>query len=435
MSMLNKKATDLGCYEQGSFGEVGPMGEHDRNNWYSDDCWSNESGKQEFISGPAGYSGDPTAHTPRNEVMYNTGTQDTPLDKLDQHKQNVLPQEGVKVFQTDDIQDVVKHMPQFDFLFAKKAYIQKEPGKDIWNVYSEKGKSLGKGYKSEKAAKERLKQVEMFKHMNKHAAEDGTDKLEEDSYFVDFRVGNGSVDIEPKDMAWNNALVAPQNNSTDQVNPVRGPLIPNVKTAPTNTPGMSQSDAAVADTTKDPLHEEASVMGDVKGKGVTPKIVQPVSNDVKTGSNGFSVSRGGRGGRGSRGARAELSGFVFTKRAATPASTVDTFTGSARRNDQSPWMNEGTNLTSYTEEQKKQIQKLPDFKFGAPLTTAVPQAFEDRLYACDTTNMANGQEFGTWDFFILPTNQKLDKDMNAVEQAETRNDNKLDNETPSKTNK
>lgn len=430
--MLNKKAADMGCYNQGDFGyEVGPMGEHDRNNWASDDFWSNESGKQKYVSGPAGYSGDPTSHAPRNEMIFNPGTQDTPMDKLDKNKQGVLPEEGKKVFQTDDIPELVKHMPEFDFMFAKKAYIQKEPGKEVWNVYSEKGKSLGKGYKSEKEAKERLKQVEMFKHMNKKA-EDGTDKLEDNSYFVDFKVGNGGPDVETQDIAWNNANVVPQ--YTEQPNTVRGPMYPIRQVTPVNAPGMSQSDGDVANTAKDLLHEEASVTGDVKGKGVTQKIVQPVSNDVKTGSNGFSASRGGRGGRGGRGARAELSGFVFTKRAATPASTVDTFTGSARRNDQSPWMNEGTNLTSYTEEQKKQIQKLPEFKFGAPITTAVPQAFEDRLFSCDTTNMANGQEFGTWDFFITPTNQKLDKDMNAVEKAETSKDKKLTKETPSKTN-
>lgn len=45
------------------------------------------------------------------------------------------------------------------------SYIRKEKG--VYNVYSEKGKCLGKGYKTKEEAEKRLKQIEYFKHKNK----------------------------------------------------------------------------------------------------------------------------------------------------------------------------------------------------------------------------------------------------------------------------
>ena len=47
---------------------------------------------------------------------------------------------------------------------GKKAYIEKTPGKEEWCVKSEKGKNMG-CYPSHSKAEERLKTVEMFKHM------------------------------------------------------------------------------------------------------------------------------------------------------------------------------------------------------------------------------------------------------------------------------
>lgn len=46
----------------------------------------------------------------------------------------------------------------------KESYIKKI-NKNTWRVFSEKGKNMGT-YKSEEAAKKRLKQIEFFKHVN-----------------------------------------------------------------------------------------------------------------------------------------------------------------------------------------------------------------------------------------------------------------------------
>ena len=48
----------------------------------------------------------------------------------------------------------------------KKAVIKKLPGKEKWQVLSEKGKNLGT-YDSKEKAEKRLKQVEYFKHLDK----------------------------------------------------------------------------------------------------------------------------------------------------------------------------------------------------------------------------------------------------------------------------
>lgn len=50
----------------------------------------------------------------------------------------------------------------------KQATIKQENG--VYNVYSESGKCLGKGYKTKEEAEKRLKQVEYFKHKDKKAA-------------------------------------------------------------------------------------------------------------------------------------------------------------------------------------------------------------------------------------------------------------------------
>ena len=50
----------------------------------------------------------------------------------------------------------------------KTSVIRKTPGEDEWCVYSEKNPDWSGGCtKSPEMAKERLKEVEMFKHMNK----------------------------------------------------------------------------------------------------------------------------------------------------------------------------------------------------------------------------------------------------------------------------
>lgn len=438
MSMLKKKA-DTGAYEPGAFGEVGPMNEHNDFKWYNESIWNRDTG----YKGPypaAGTEGDPTSHAPRNEMIFNPGHGQTPMDELDEHKLNVIPEGNVAVFDVGDLEDLNDHMTKnppmlntgfrFSANLQTQAYIRKVPGKNEWNVYSESGKSLGKGYKSEKAAKERLKQVEMFKHMDKKA-NNINDVMEDPDLLTgyDFK-GQGAPTGHVIEI--NTGNIAPQENTTPESgmsnkSPVFGVNYPAQQVSPENVPGMNQNDSALA-TDNEEFEAHASVTPSVKGKGVTPSVVNPVSNDLKGGSTGFSGTRGTRGTRGTKSTRAELAGFVFTKNAASRVDTmVDTFTGSERRNDQSPWANEGTNLSSYNREEMAKIKQTPEFKYSGPLNTAIPSTFEERLYATDTTNMAGGTEFGTWDFFITPTNQSLDKDENPLEKQDKEKDTKQNN--------
>ena len=46
----------------------------------------------------------------------------------------------------------------------KTSKVRKKPGKDLWAVYSKKGKKISKWYKSKKKAMKRLRQIEYFKH-------------------------------------------------------------------------------------------------------------------------------------------------------------------------------------------------------------------------------------------------------------------------------
>ena len=42
----------------------------------------------------------------------------------------------------------------------------------------------------------------------------------------------------------------------------------------------------------------------------------------------------------------------------------------------------------------------------------------DRLYDVDSEKMVEGTEFGTWDFFITPTNQNVEQDVLTDEEKE-----------------
>lgn len=44
--------------------------------------------------------------------------------------------------------------------------IRKKRGKQRWAVYSEDGKKLSKWYRSKKKARQRLHEIEFFKHAN-----------------------------------------------------------------------------------------------------------------------------------------------------------------------------------------------------------------------------------------------------------------------------
>ena len=60
----------------------------------------------------------------------------------------------------ETIEDILKAFQNKKM--GKQATIKHENG--VYNVYSESGKCLGKGYKTKEEAQKRLKQVEYFKH-------------------------------------------------------------------------------------------------------------------------------------------------------------------------------------------------------------------------------------------------------------------------------
>lgn len=161
-----------------------------------------------------------------------------------------------------------------------------------------------------------------------------------------------------------------------------------VTTTPVN--GWAQDDSALGE--QDELDTEASVIGDVKGK-VNGKV---------TDSN-FNATRS---------ARASYVGFSLERTAASLMSgTTDTFTGNARRNDQSPWSNEGNNLTSYTKQEKEVIEET-GLSQTQPLNTAIPQPFETRVLRPE--DIASGATFTTMDAFIFPIDMNIETDKSKL---------------------
>lgn len=75
---------------------------------------------------------------------------------------------------------------------GKQATIKHENG--VYNVYSESGKCLGKGYKTKEEAEKRLKQVEYFKHKNASVIKKAKNLSEIDGdaeFMSDLEIGNG----------------------------------------------------------------------------------------------------------------------------------------------------------------------------------------------------------------------------------------------------
>ena len=74
----------------------------------------------------------------------------------------------------------------------KQATIKHENG--VYNVYSESGKCLGKGYKTKEEAEKRLKQVEYFKHKKASVIKKAKNLSEIDGdaeFMSDLEIGNG----------------------------------------------------------------------------------------------------------------------------------------------------------------------------------------------------------------------------------------------------
>ena len=72
--------------------------------------------------------------------------------------------------EADELTSVMNLLIKISGLITKEAIIQKEKkkGKTVYKVKSEKNKKWNGGeYSTEAAAKKRLKEVEMFKHMKK----------------------------------------------------------------------------------------------------------------------------------------------------------------------------------------------------------------------------------------------------------------------------
>ena len=365
MSNLKKKS-DTGSYEAGAMGEVGPMNEHNEFTMYvGPGIWNKEREGVPYCGMP-GFEGYPDAKAPRNQEIYGPTGPDYPMNKLDQHKQNVLPEEVSKKFDKEDL----KELNGFNYTASILDTDTLEDPKDV----------VGYNFKGQ-------------------APET-----------------NG---VPPN----NTGNQIPQSNTTSGKEPysgVWGYNVPKQHTSPTNVPGMNQDDSGLA---KD-LEAKSSVTPSVKGKGVTPSVSNSVSNDLNGGSAGFSGTRGGKGSRGAKKARATLSGFVFTKEAATRVSTMpesNTRTDATPRNDQYPYNNDGKGMSSYTPEELKEIKKSPSFQKGTPVNTSTPSTFLSRLYNVDDEKMAEGEEFGTWDFVITPTNQNVKHDVLTEQEQEEKN--------------
>lgn len=364
MSNLKKKS-DTGSYEAGAMGEVGPMNEHNNFVYYMEGPWKKERCPEWTNTSLGLGSGDPRQAPIRNPEIL-TPNNDTRLNELDQHKQNVLPEEVSKKFDQEDL----KELNGFNYTASILDTDTLEDKNTVW------------GYNFKGRAPET----------------------------------NG---VPPN----NTGNQVPQSNTTRGKEPysgVWGYNVPKQHTSPTNVPGMNQDDSGLA---KD-LEAKSSVTPSVKGKGVTPSVSNSVSNDLNGGSAGFSGTRGGKGSRGAKKARATLSEFVFTKEASTRVYTMpesNTRTDATPRNDQYPYNNDGKGMSSYTPEELKEIKKSPAFQKGTPVSTSTPSTFLSRLYNVDDEKFAEGEEVGTWDFFIIPTNQNVKHDVLTEQEKKEKN--------------
>ena len=205
--------------------------------------------------------------------------------------------------------------------------------------------------------------------------------------------------------------IAPSNNRTDQKHPF---FYVHFSPGEAKSPVTSVEDVPSGFTGTDGgLFKKNS-----GNTSVTPSVKNKVTNDLKNNVKGNGLSGGASGFDATRGtsparsSRAEENSPFIKYSATQTSNTVDLTTPSARRNDQSPWSNEGKNLKSYTKEELDSIRNNGPFI----LFTQMPSSFMDRLYATDTKNMAGGIEFMTTDFLNIPSEKQKDKDKDKFEQ-------------------
>lgn len=397
---LRKKA-DTGIGNFGTDPDSLSPNTHNENNYYSGDCWSRTEKKQSETFQPGTEGTGTYALDTINPQVRKPNSSGTPFDEADRAKQFALPKGNEKHVQKDDADEIIEtvkwSVASAGFTLNKTARIVKVPNKNKYRILSEKGKNLGE-YDSKEKAEKRLKQIEMFKHMDKKAA----------PMYYNFN-GQTMTDEAPVPVGG----VIPVDRNPKSVKPITMPQPP---VTPCNVPGCAQDDSGLARAEEDcELDVEAKVVGDVHGK---------VTQDVTDGSSGFSATRGGRGARGS-------AAFVFNKEAASRVKIMpetNTSNTATPRNDQTPYNQDGKGCSSYSDQELEEIKKTPNFLNMKPIDTAVPTTFTERLYNVDNEKMVEGTEFGTWDFFINPTNQNLGQDSLTDEEkkeSKERSTNKI----------
>lgn len=378
-----KKKADTGMFDFNQHGDSLSPNTDNVVVYYSGDCWSDDRDKDLKEENPVeNGAGEYYLDNKNPAVMYGWNFGNSIFDALDKQKLDYRPADQ-KTFDKRDLNAVndmcsneLKHVFNVscndETNLKKEARIVKTPNKEEYRILSEKGKHLGT-YKSRKQAEKRLKQIEMFKHMNKKAEAfdwKGHQRTEEHLGTPEKVVPQRSQDVRPY-------------------------AIPKIQVTPVNQEGSAQDDSALAVSD---IEAEASVVGDVKGK---------VTQNVTDGSQGFSSTRGGRGARG------HFFYYGITKESATRIYQVPLEKlrpQDASRNDQSPQQPflAAKDPTSYSPQQKEELKK--EIINQKPVSTANPSTFLDRLLSPESRQMAEGTGVGTWDFFILPTNQNVEKD-------------------------
>ena len=374
-----KKQSDTGMSDFGQHGDDLSPNVHNEHIYNSNDAWSDDRDFEDIKNKPGlNGEGDYSLDNRNPAIMNGFNYGKSRHDELETKKLPYGPADQKK-FDKDDLDTITKGFKwghaDLQTGINKQARIVKTPNKEEYKILSEKGKTLGT-YKSRKQAEERLKQIEMFKHMEKKA-----------DYF------DWKGQAKTTEQLGTPEKVVPADDK--RVKPYG---VPETPTSSDNVEGYNQTDSSLA--VAENFEVDAKVIGDVKGKGVTP--------DVKDGSSGFNGTRGGRGARG------HLFYYGVTRVAATQINMVPagkTSHQDASRNDQSPAnpFLAAKSPTSYSSDEKREMSSM--IQKQKPISTSIPSTTLDRLYDVDSEKMVEGTEFGTWDFFITPTNQNVNTDV------------------------
>lgn len=174
--------------------------------------------------------------------------------------------------------------------------------------------------------------------------------------------------------------VVPSNNKTDQKNPFFYSAFSN---GLPKSPVTSVKDGATGFTGADGgLFETAA-----SNAGVVQKVNKKPNGDVKGPSSGFNATRGARS------ARATEDINIEKTSATSGVTSVNLDTPPARRNEQSPWWDEGEGITSYTPEEKKELKSNSPFV----LYMGTQPSASDRMFKVDTDAIAKGDEILPFD--------------------------------------